>query len=87
MNFHAPTLQRSLSDVVAEYDHKHAAIAAELVAFNAAGDALKMASTIGGTWRRAVKEVAGVTNEHLRGCIRIEGDIAWTASNRYEVVK
>jgi hypothetical protein len=49
---HVPTLQRSLSDVVAEYEHKHGAIAATLAEFSAAGDALKMASTIGGTWGR-----------------------------------
>src|SRR5690606_22722288 len=43
-------LQRSLTDVVAEYEHKLAAISGALVAFNAAGDDLKMAATIGGTW-------------------------------------
>ena len=43
-------LQRSLSDVVAEYEHKLAALPAALASFNAAGDDLKMAATIGGTW-------------------------------------
>lgn len=50
MNMHVPALQRSLSDVVAEYEHKRAGISAALAAFNAAGDDLKMAATIGGTW-------------------------------------
>jgi len=50
MNMHVPTLQRSLSDVVAEYEHKRAGIGAALAAFNTAGDDLKMAATIGGTW-------------------------------------
>jgi len=52
VNIHVPTLQRSLSDVVAEYEHKRDAIPAMLAEFNSAGDALKMASTIGGTWGR-----------------------------------
>lgn len=51
MNAHnVPTLQRSIPDVVAEYEHKRAAIDAALATFNAAGDALKSAATIGGTW-------------------------------------
>lgn len=41
-------LQRSLSDVVAEYEHKLAAIPAALAEFNRAGDDLKMDATIGG---------------------------------------
>lgn len=45
-----PALQRSLSDVVAEYEHKLAAVPAALAAFEAASDELKMAATIGGTW-------------------------------------
>lgn len=47
---HEIALQRSLSDVVDEYDAKVAAIPATLATFEAAGNALKMASTIGGTW-------------------------------------
>jgi hypothetical protein len=47
---HVPTLQRSLSDVVAEYEHKLAALPDALKAFSTAGDDLKMAATIGGTW-------------------------------------
>lgn len=50
MNINVPSLQRSLTDVVAEYDHKRAGLDAALAEFNAAGDTLKMAATIGGTW-------------------------------------
>jgi hypothetical protein len=47
---HVPTLQRSLSDVVAEYEHKLTALPEALRVFNSAGDDLKTAATIGGTW-------------------------------------
>lgn len=43
-------LQRSISDVVAEYEHKLGALPAALAAFNKAGDDLKTAATIAGTW-------------------------------------
>lgn len=43
-------LQRSLADVVAEYDEKRARIPAELAQFNEAGSAIKMAASIGGTF-------------------------------------
>lgn len=43
-------LQRSLADVVAEYDQKVAAVPEAIAAFEAAGTALKAASCIGGTW-------------------------------------
>jgi hypothetical protein len=52
MNMHVPTLQRSLSDVVSEYEHKRSQAQAALAEFNAAGDALKMAATIAGTFGR-----------------------------------
>lgn len=45
-----PSLKRSIPDVVAEFEHKHASIEAALADFNAAGDALKSAATVGGTW-------------------------------------
>jgi predicted RNA methylase len=50
MNMHVPALQRSLSDVIAEYDEKLAAIDAAVAAFVQAGDDLKMTATIGGTY-------------------------------------
>jgi hypothetical protein len=55
MNMHVPfggevALQRSLPDIVAEYDTKLAAIDQALKTFNAAGDTLKMAATIAGVY-------------------------------------
>jgi hypothetical protein len=50
MNMHVPSLQRSLPDVVAEYDAKVAAIPAAMAAFAKAGDDLKMAATIAGVY-------------------------------------
>lgn len=46
----ALTLQRSISDVVAEYDHKRAALPAALSAFIKAGGTLKDAAAVGGGW-------------------------------------
>lgn len=43
-------LKRKLSDFVEEYDQKVASIARAVSDFEAAGDALKMAACIGGTW-------------------------------------
>lgn len=50
MNMHVPTLQRSLADVVAEYDQKQAGLKAALKTFEQAGNNLKMAATVGGTY-------------------------------------
>ncbi|WP_028711054.1 DUF4942 domain-containing protein [Paracoccus pantotrophus] len=44
------TGRRKPSEIVAEYDAKRAALPDALAAFEAAGDALKSAATIGGTW-------------------------------------
>ncbi len=52
MNMHVPTLQRSLADVVAEYDTKRAALPAALQAHTQAGNDLKMSATVGGTYGR-----------------------------------
>jgi hypothetical protein len=52
-----PSLQRSLPDVVAEYDLKAAAIPAALAAFEQAGNDLKTAASIGGTWGQINIEV------------------------------
>lgn len=52
MNMHVPAMQRSLSDVVAEYDVKKAAMADAVKTFHKAGNDLKMAATIGGTFGR-----------------------------------
>lgn len=50
MNMHVPSLQRSLTDVVAEYGQKEAALKAALKTFEQAGTDLKMAATVGGTY-------------------------------------
>lgn len=59
MNMHVPALQRSLSDVVAEYDTKLAGIGEALAAFTKAGEDLGMAATIGGTYGRTNIEIRG----------------------------
>jgi SAM-dependent methyltransferase len=43
-------LQRSLADIVAEYDTKRAALAQAVKTFEAAGDTLKMAATVAGVY-------------------------------------
>jgi hypothetical protein len=43
-------LPKNLNDVVADYDQKVAAIAHAVKAFEAAGNALRFASTIAGVW-------------------------------------
>jgi SAM-dependent methyltransferase len=49
VNAHVPSLQRSLSDVVEEYEAKKVAIPSALASFQAAITDMKMAATIGGT--------------------------------------
>lgn len=46
----AIALQRNLSDVVAEYDQKLAAVPQAIAVFEAAGTALKSAACVAGTW-------------------------------------
>lgn len=54
-------LQKSLKDVIAEYDEKKAAIAESLESFSKAGDALKLSVTIGGTWGNERIETGSVS--------------------------
>jgi hypothetical protein len=69
MNMHVPALQRSLPDVVAEYDTKAAAIDAELQAIDVARSKLRMSATIGGTYGNTNIDVkvpyASSLREHL----------------------
>ncbi|MFG1304186.1 DUF4942 domain-containing protein [Xanthobacter autotrophicus] len=51
------TGRRKPSDLVAEYEMKVAAVPTALAEFNAARDAVKMASTIGGTWGNRTLDV------------------------------
>ena len=66
MNVHVPSLQRSLTDVVAEYDHKLATLPEALKAFEAAGTELKMAATIGGTFGATTINVGSIWESTLR---------------------
>ncbi len=58
--------QRSLSDVVAEYDQKVAAVPQALADFKTAGDALKTAACIAGTWGRTSIDTGNVYDSHLK---------------------
>lgn len=66
MNMHVPALQRSLSDVVAEYDKKLSEIEGALAAFQRAGDELKMASTVAGAWGDVHIDVGRVGERELK---------------------
>ncbi len=61
-----PALQRSLSDVVAEYDVKLASLPAALAEFEAAGGTLKMAATIGGTYGQTTINTGNVWESTLK---------------------
>lgn len=65
MNIHVPTLQRSLSDVVAEYDTKRSQIKTAVKAFDDAGTAVQMSATIGGTYGRQNINVGHVGESEL----------------------
>ena len=61
-----PALQRRLTEVVEEYDAKAAAITSALAAFNDAGNELKNAATIGGTFGNVNIETGRVHESELR---------------------
>jgi SAM-dependent methyltransferase len=62
-------LQRSLSEVVAEYDAKLAALVTELAAFRQAGDNLKAASCIAGVYGDVTINIGNVRSEELQTCL------------------
>lgn len=62
----ALALQRSLSDVVAEYDQKISAIPQAVADFEAAGVSLKTAACIGGTWGDTTIDVGSVYESRLK---------------------
>lgn len=64
-----PTLQRSLSEVVAEYEEKRVGIPASLAAFKSAGDSMKMAATIGGTFGNTSIDTGHVYESVLSSCL------------------
>jgi hypothetical protein len=63
-----PATLRRLSDIVAEYDEKTAAIPATVEGFKAACTAAEMGATIGGTYARQVFEryTPSLSEQHLR---------------------
>src|SRR5690349_18608361 len=66
---HVPSLQRSLSDVVAEYDLKAAAITEAVRAFKCAGTELKMAASIGGEYGDVTIDTGHVYEDDLKLCL------------------
>ena len=66
MTFQPPAFRRRLTDVVEEYEQKSAALTESLAAFNAAGDAIKTAATIGGTWGNTSIDTGHVYESVLR---------------------
>lgn len=65
MNAHVPALQRSLSEIVAEYDGKKAALSAAVATFEKAGLDVQMAATIGGTYGRHQINIGHVYDREL----------------------
>lgn len=61
-----PALPRKLSEVIADYDAKVAAIPAAVAAFEAAGVALKTAATLEGQWGNVTIDTGHVSAETLR---------------------
>ena len=63
-------IKRKVSDMVAEYSHKLENIPAALKEFEAAGDALKMAATIGGTYGQGQIDVGSNYERNLSENLR-----------------
>lgn len=59
-------LQRSLSDVVAEYDQKLANLPKAIADFEAAGNDLKTAACIGGTWGDTTIDTGSIHESRLK---------------------
>ena len=70
MTAHLPALQRKLSEIVGEYDTKSASIEAEVLAFEKAGDRLKMAACVGGTWGDSNIDTGSVYASRLEDSLR-----------------
>jgi hypothetical protein len=62
-------MQRSLADVVAEYDTKSAALPQAMTDFGAAGENLKMAATIGGTFGDVTIDTGHNYEDTLKTCL------------------
>lgn len=68
-NFNTPALQRSLVDVVAEYDKKAGEISQALRDFVAAGNTLKMATTIAGVYGDVTLNTGHVYESEMKMCL------------------
>lgn len=62
-------LQRSLSDVVAEYETKLATLSQSVLDFVASGETLKMAATVGGTYGDVTIDTGHVYERDLKLCL------------------
>lgn len=68
-NLNTPALQRSLVDVVAEYDAKSAALGDAMRAFEKAGTDLKMAVTVAGVYGDVTIDTGHNYESSLRTCL------------------
>lgn len=68
-NFNTPALQRSLVDVVSEYDAKSAAVGDAMRAFEKAGTDLKMAVTVAGVYGDVTIDTGYIHESSLRTCL------------------
>lgn len=59
------TLQRSISEIIEEYDHKAASLDGAIKAFEQAGDDLKTASCVAGTWGNSQIDTGSVYKRNL----------------------
>jgi Domain of unknown function (DUF4942)/Uncharacterised methyltransferase family (DUF6094) len=59
-------IQRNLSDIVTEYDQKLAAVPKAIADFEAAGNELKTAACVAGTWGETSIETGRVYDSHLK---------------------
>lgn len=71
-----PALQTRLSDLIAEYEEKLAALPAAIEAFEAAGKALEMAATVKGTYAEPIK----TGHAHISGLQHNLRKSAWRAA-------
>ena len=68
-NTNTPALQRSLVDVVAEYDLKLAGIGDAVRAFEKAGNDLKMAATVAGVYGDVTIDTGHIYERDLKLCL------------------
>jgi hypothetical protein len=69
MSTTALALQKSLTDVIAEYDEKVAAAGEVIKVFEAAGTSLKSAATVCGTWGNTSFSTGHVSERDVKGSL------------------